>query len=149
MKVTGEVNKKKISFVSGQMIPAGAVLFKITGRKSYLDDARKTAAGCHKMFFVPCTDDNGKAFSILQPGDIWSHAIMLRGLTDLYDADGDPTYVNDVRKSLEYAWNHAKSSSGLFKIDMSGQDEPNRYSLITQAAMAEMYARMGEMLDND
>ena len=149
MKVTGEVNKKKISYVSGQMIQAGAVLFKITGRKSYLDDARKTAAGCHKMFFVPCTDDNGKAFSILQPGDIWSHAIMLRGLTDLYDADGDPTYVNDVRKSLEYAWNHAKSSSGLFKNDMSGQDEPNRYSLITQAAMAEMYARMGEMLDND
>ena len=72
---------------------------------------------------------------------------MLRGFIDLYELDGDPTYVNNARKALEYAWENSKAGNGLFYDDMTGQTADKRYNLMTQAAMAEMYARLGAMMD--
>lgn len=143
MNLRGEVDGRKYSYNSGQMIQAGALLFKLTQRKEYLDEARKTAKACHERFFEPCTDDKGKEFRILTKGDIWFHAVMLRGLIELSKIDGNESYVNDVRKSLDYAWNHARTPLGLFHADMSGKDQDKSQWLLTQAAMAEMYARLG------
>ena len=147
MKLTGEIEKKKSIENNGLMVQAGAVLFKLTGRKEYLEDARKTAQFCHSQYFTTIRDDKGKEFRIPVPGNASSYALLLRGLSGLYDLDGNPTYLNDMRKSLEYAWNHARTDDGLFTDDMSGQTQVKRYSLATQTAMAEMYARIGSMTD--
>ena len=72
---------------------------------------------------------------------------MLRGFIELYNLDGNPAYVNNARRSLEYAWEKARSEEGLFQNDLSGQVKERSYNLITQAAMAEMYARLGAMMD--
>ena len=68
---------------------------------------------------------------------------MVRGLIELSLLDGNAEYVNDVRKSLDYAWKHARTPLGLFHADMSGKNPDKAHWLLTQAAMAEMYARLG------
>ena len=147
MKTIQETDSRKLSFNSGQMIQAGAILFKLTGRKEYLDNARKTAKACHETFLAPHMDAKGKEIRLPAAEDAWSYAVMLRGFIDLYELDGDPTYVNNARKALEYAWENSKAGNGLFYDDMTGQTADKRYNLMTQAAMAEMYARLGAMMD--
>ena len=136
---------RKHSYNSGQMVQAGALLYRITGRMEYIEEARRTAKSCHERFFMQFTDKDGKEFRMLKEGDVWSHAIMVRGLIELYHMDGDATYVNDVRKSLEHAWNEARTTQGLFPADLSGKNKEDKYWLLTQAAAAEMFARMSHI----
>lgn len=67
---------------------------------------------------------------------------MVRGLIELYGVDGNATYVDAVRRSLDYAWNHARDEHGLFETDFTGADRQSEKWLLTQAAMVEMYARI-------
>ena len=145
MNMRREVDKRKFAYNSGQMVQAGALLYRITGRMEYIEEARRTAKACHEFFFKPFTGKDGKEFRILNPGDIWFHAVMVRGLVELYHMDGNAEYVNDVRKTLEHAWNEVRTPQGLFPADHTGARKDKRYWLLTQAAMAEMFARMSNI----
>ena len=142
MNLRREVDGRKFAYNSGQMVQAGALLYRITGRMEYIEEARKTAKACHEFFFRPFTGKDGKEFRILKKDNVWFHAVMVRGLVELYHMDGNAEYVNDVRKTLEHAWQEARTSQGLFPTDLSGEREDKRFWLLTQAAMAEMFARM-------
>ena len=84
---------------------------------------------------------------------------MLRGLIALYRADGDGRYVSAVRATLDYAWRNGRDADGLFGKFLSRDDSAddkggstrrgrrtaNRRWLLTQAAYAEMSARMAKV----
>jgi uncharacterized protein YyaL (SSP411 family) len=142
MNLRREVDGRKFAYNSGQMVQAGALLYRITGRMEYIEEARRTAKACHEFFFRPFTGKDGKEFRILKKDNVWFHAVMVRGLVELYHMDGNAEYVNDVRKTLEHAWQEARTSQGLFPTDLSGEREDKKFWLLTQAAMAEMFARM-------
>ena len=118
---------------SGLMIQAGALLFRITSRLPYLEDARSKAAFCHETFFKPAEDTDGKQFRNMDENlDPWQKALMVRGLIDLYNTDGEPVYVNDIRKSMEKVW--SETGSGFRIHDRSNQ-----------TSLAEIYARLGAL----
>ena len=85
----GEKDIVKTAANSGHMIEAGAILFRITGREGYINDAQRTAKACHERFF---TEAAGEAFPQVD---------LIRGLIELYRTDGEPAYLNDVRKILD------------------------------------------------
>lgn len=145
INMRGEVNRTKYAYNSGQMVQAGALLYRITGKMEYIEDARKTAKACHEYFFEPFTGKDGKEFRILKKDNIWFHAVMVRGLIELYHMDGNAEYVNDVKKTLDHAWEVSKTTQGLFPTDLSGERKDRKFWLLTQAAMAEMFARMGAL----
>ena len=120
INMRGEVNRTKYAYNSGQMVQAGALLYRITGKMEYIEDARKTAKACHEYFFEPFTGKDGKEFRILKKDNIWFHAVMVRGLIELYHMDGNAEYVNDVKKTLDHAWEVSKTPQGLFPTDLSG-----------------------------
>lgn len=94
----------------GLMIQAGALLFRISERISYLEDARSRAAFCHEAF-------------INKAGlDPWQQTLMIRGLIELYNTDGEPVYLNDIRK--------------FFEQDQAG---------MAKTSLAEIYARLGAL----
>jgi len=94
----------------GLMIQAGALLFRISERISYLEDARSRAAFCHEVF-------------INKAGlDPWQQTLMIRGLIELYNTDGEPAYLNDIRKFIEQ--------------DQAGMG---------RTSLAEIYARLGAL----
>ena len=118
---------------SGLMIQAGALLFRITSRLPYLEDARSKARYCHETYFRPAEDPDGKPFMNMDENlDPWQKTLMTRGLIDLYNTDGEPAYVNDIRKSMEKVW--SETGSGLRIHDRSNQ-----------TSLAEIYARLGAL----
>lgn len=149
INLSGEIGKAKFAYNSGQMLQAAALLHKITGDSIFLTQAQEIASAAHKRFFnSKATDDEGE-FNLLMRGDIWFTAVMMRGFAELYSIDGNPEYMEDFRRNLDYAWTHMRdSSSGLFNTDWSGDKTDETKWLLTQAAMSEMYARIASYNKN-
>lgn len=123
-------------------------LYAATGDESYLKDAQRTAAACYDRFFGEFTPEGGETFRIINKGNVWFSAVMVRGLAELYAIDGNAAYLGDVQRTLDYAWEHARDAQGLFETDFTGADKQSEKWLLTQGAMAEMYGRMsGVKLD--
>lgn len=142
ISLDGKIAGWKFAYNSGQMIQAGALLYKITGEKEYLDEAQATAASCYVCFFEDFTTPEGQEARILKPGNTWFHAVMVRGLAELYGIDGNPVYMDAVKASADIAWKYSRMEEGLFSDDMSGRKQDDRHWLLTQWAMAEIYARL-------
>ena len=100
---------------TGLMIQAGALLFRISERTGYLEDARKMAAE--------------SPFRMDDTADSWHNTLMTRGLIELYRTDGEPEYLNKLRKTLEGLW-------------ISGHKPAGRAQ---QTAYAEIYSRLGAL----
>lgn len=143
--LSGRVDRAKYAYNSGQMVQAAALLYNATGDKVYLDDAQRTAAGCYDRFFVEFTPEGGETFRIVDKGNVWFSAVMVRGLVELFDIDGNPEYIDAVQRSLDYAWDNARDENGLFEADFTGVNKNDRKWLLTQAAMSELYGRMHDV----
>lgn len=142
ISLNGVVNKAKFAYNSGQMMQAAALLYQITGQQEYLTESQRIAESCHKYFFINYTPKEGPPFKLIKKGDVWFTAIMLRGYVELYHLDRNKTYLESFKKSLDHAWLYARDEKGLFNTDFSGKTRDQKKWLLTQAAMAEMYARL-------
>lgn len=145
VNLAGAISRAKYAYNSGQMVQAGVLLYNATGDETYLKDAQRTAAACHDRFFEPFTAVDGTSFRIICKGNVWFTAVMVRGLAELYAVDGNAACLNDVQRSLDYAWEHARDERGLFETDFTGVGKDSEKWLLTQAAMAEMYGRMSRI----
>ena len=142
VNLEGNISKAKFAYNSGQMLEAAALLYKATGDSAYLAQAQEIAASAFPYFFNGGTavDEQGE-FPLLNSGNIWFTTIMMRGFMELYLIDGNPEYMNAFDRNLNYAWNSMRDpETGLFSEDWSGKTHKDRKWLLTQNAMAEMYA---------
>lgn len=142
LTLDGNIGKAKFAYNSGQMMQSAALLYRFTGERAYLTDAQNIARGCYNYFFADYTPEHGETFRLLKKGDVWFSAVMLRGFIELYRIDGNATYLDSFKKSLDYAWEYARDEKGLFGTDFSGKTCDSRKWLLTQAALVEMYARL-------
>lgn len=143
IQMDGKLGKAKFAYNSGQMMQSAALQYKLTNDARYLTEAQDIAKACYNYFFSEFTSPDGDTFRILNKGDIWFTAVMLRGFIELYHLDKDKTYMNAFKKNLDYTYTHARDERGLFNVDFRGETMDNKKWLLTQAAMVEMFARMG------
>lgn len=143
VRLDGKIGKAKYAYNSGQMMQSAALQYKLTKDTKYLTEAQNIAKACYNYFFHDFTTADGETFRILNKGDVWFTAVMLRGFIELYHMDNDKTYMDAFNKNLDYAWNHARDEHGLFSVNFTGQNPDKKKWLLTQAAMVEMFARMG------
>lgn len=135
------IGRAKFAYNSGQMLQAASLLYCLTGEKPYLDDAEAIAESAHRHFFSGTATDEKGEFPLLCKGNVWFTAVMVRGFNELYGINGNPRYMDDLLRNLDYAWNHARDKEcGLFQQDWSGSDIDEKKWLLTQAAMVEMQA---------
>lgn len=142
IRMDASVDKRKYAYNSGQMLQAAAILFQLTKNEAYLTEAKAIAKGCADYFFVDFTTENKESVRLIRNGDIWFTAVMLRGFVELYKIDEDNTYLNLFRQNLDRAWHLLRDEKGLFNTDWTGNKKDNKKWLLTQAALAEMYARL-------
>lgn len=148
MNLEGNIGRAKFAYNSGQMLQSASLLFKLTSDSLYLDDAHNIAESAHKNFFNGEATDSADTFPLLSKGNIWFTAVMMRGFEELYGIDGNPRYMDDFVRNLDYAWANARDNeSGLFQQDWSGKETDEKKWLLTQAAMAEMMARAAKYLN--
>ena len=143
MRIDGSIETSKFPYNSGQMIQGGVLLYEATGDESYLNDAKQTAEAAFNHF----TYDYQGIRMLTGDTKLWFHAIMFRGFAELYEVDGDVTYIAEFRKMLNHAWLNARDEeTGLFRRDLSGDTESSEdFEVLTEGAIAEMYARLSTL----
>ncbi len=112
------------TYNQGTFIGAGVLLYRVTGRRTYLADARKTAEYVlHHMVqsdgaFVPQAEFNG---------------VLADNLVLLARAGGVPGLRAALRRNAQLAWTHDRSAQGLFGSNWAGP-APQPSTLLPQLA---------------
>lgn len=147
INLSKKIDRAKYPYNTGQMIQAGALLFKITGEKSYLFDAQASAvAGYNHFFHHDKVSEIKSSYPILKQSDNWFIAVMLRGYVELYAQDSNKIYIDAFKSNLDYAWSHMRDAEGLFGKDwLVKKEAQGKKWLLDQFAFAEMYARLAAL----
>jgi hypothetical protein len=132
----GSINQTKWTYNSGAMIASGVRLYRYTSEQAYLDDAIASATGAYSYFVRPAG-----SLALAYPNhDPWFTIKLVKAFIDLvpyYKAASG--YVDTFANYLNYAYDHARSSNGLFYEDWTGTNaNPSRSAqLLMQDAALE------------
>lgn len=150
INLKGEIQKTKYPYNTGQMIQAGALLYKLTKEEKYLKDAQLSAKSALAYFFYPAENGKDKTanYLVLKKSDNWFIAIMLRGFIELYHQDKNSQYIQAFHSNLEHAWKAMRDKNGLFGTEWTADAKPSDQKwLLNQFSLAEMYARLSQVPD--
>lgn len=143
INLEGQIGYAKYTYNSGQMIQAGVLLYQITGKEAYLQDAQQTAKGAYEYF---CRlQQTPKGEMRFYPDSPWFNVILFRGLKALYQIDHNPTYIKAMIDNADFAWRWTRDSNGLFSNDWSGNKSNQFKSLLENACMVELFAEISEL----
>lgn len=143
ISLEGQIGYAKYTYNSGQMIQAGVLLYQITGKEAYLQDAQQTAKGAYEYF---CRlQQTPKGEMRFYPDSPWFNVILFRGLKALYQTDHNPTYIKAMIDNADFAWRWTRDSNGLFSNDWSGNKSNQFKSLLENACMVELFAEISEL----
>ncbi len=126
-----KIGKAFYTYNAGTMLQSNVLLYQITNDKKYLKEAEKIASAAREIFYK-----NGKL-----PGNYWFNAVLLRGEIALYKIDKNKNHIQFFINDADRIWRDERDASGLVGTD-------KRKSLIDQAAMIEIYARLAELNKN-
>ncbi len=131
----GIINKTKWTYNSGAMIASGYRLYKITGEKHYLDEAKATADGAYN-YFVRSREGIPLSYPLNDP---WFTIKLVRAYMELEPEHSACTrYIEVFISNLERAWKNGRMQNGLFYENWAGKANPDRdKSLLMQDAALE------------
>ena len=146
LRLDASIDERTFTYNSGTPLHANALLYEITADQQYLHEARALARASLDQF-APIDPEYGVRF---WPNTPWFNAVLLRGYLELYrvDPDHERVFLQAMKSSLEYAWNHARAADGTFSPDGSGRTElaSDTRWLLDQAAMVELYALLDRIV---
>lgn len=119
------ISKVKITYNTGTMLQSNVLLFEITKDNKYLNEAERIAKAGRDHFFK-----NGRL-----PNGYWFNAVMLRGYQELYKLDKNTAWIDFYQQDADAIWNTERDANNMVG------NKPAK-SLIDQAAMIEIYARL-------
>ncbi len=128
--LAGTIEKTQWSYNQGVMIGAGVLLYRATGRRTYLDQARDTA---RKALAFYAEDDR----YFTQPARF--HAIFFANLLQLSAVSPDPAYRRAMEGYADAAVERVlDEATGLYRFE---GDEP--VTLLEQSGMIRIEAMLG------
>lgn len=135
----GAVNHTYYTYNSGAMIEAAVLLYRITGQREYLSEAKMVAEATYKHFKK--TEIDGRITLLDNP---WFTLVLFRGYESLYRENGDPKYINLIIKNVDYAWQYARDQYGLINNNWNKQGNKNTKGqwLLDESCMVEFYTRI-------
>jgi hypothetical protein len=129
IKIPGmKIDSARYTYNTGTMLEANVLLYKATGDKIYLEEARLMAIAARRFFYK-----NGRL-----PDHYWFNAVLLRGFEALGNVDGAAGNIQMFADDAERIWKEERSADGLLG------HKPTK-SLIDQAAMLEIYGRLARL----
>lgn len=131
---SGSIRKVKWTYNTGIMISNCVRLYKITGEQAYLDSAIDSSEGAYNYFVCP---RNG--LPLAYPDyDPWFTTKLIRAFIDIepyYKNAGN--YINTFIDFLDYAYENARMTNGLFYEDWTGTAPKRAEQLLMQDAALE------------
>ena len=141
ISLKGRIGKTKYAYNSGQMMQGAALLYKITGEKTYRTDAQRIARSALPFFTTEITRD-GKKYRVFKQQGAWFVTVLSRGYFELYGIDNDPQYINFFKSTVEYLKQYARYDNGLFYGDWSGKNPDTYKWLLDQGTIVELSANL-------
>ncbi|MDP4238658.1 MAG: glycoside hydrolase family 76 protein [Bacteroidota bacterium] len=141
ISLKGRVAKRKYAYNSGQMLQGAALLYKITGEKAYLADAKQIAKSSIQYFTVGIKR-NDKSYRVFKEQGAWFVTVLSRGYFELYAIDKDPQYINFFKSNMDYLRKYARYDNGLFYGDWSGNKTDAFKWLLDQGCIVELAANL-------
>ena len=117
------------TYNTGTMLQSNVLLHEITKDKKYLQEAERIASAAKQHFYK----------NLELPGNYWFNAVLLRGEIALYKIDKNKDHIQFLIDDANRIWKDERNEEGL--VGKKGK----RKSLIDQAAMIEIYARLAEL----
>ena len=117
------------TYNTGTMLQSNVLLYQLTGDQTFLKEAERIAIAAKAHFFK---NDH-------LSGNYWFDAVLARGLIALYEQDHQQEWINMIQSDVEYTWNTQRDAQNLL-------GEKGTKTLIDQAAMMEIYARLAMLL---
>jgi len=117
------------TYNAGTMLQSNVLLYEITNDKKYLNEAERIASAAKQHFYK----------NLKLPGNYWFNAVLLRGEIALYHVDKNKDHIQFFIDDANRIWKEERNEAGL--IGKKGK----RKSLIDQAAMIEIYARLAAL----
>lgn len=121
----GEIDRKFYTYNAGAMLQANALLYNITRNKKYLLEAQQIGKASKDYFYK-----NNRL-----PRHYWFNAVLLRGCIELYKIDRNQEWIDIFRNEAQRIWTAERDGANLI-------GKNTQKSLIDQAAMLEIYARL-------
>ncbi|HLP73967.1 MAG TPA: glycoside hydrolase family 76 protein [Bacteroidales bacterium] len=125
---TMKIDSATYTYNTGTMLQSNVLFYLLTTDRKYLEEAELIALSAEKHFYK-----NGKL-----PNNYWFNAVMLRGFAELSKADGNYERLKFFADDAERIWATQKDVNGLV-------GRRSRKTLIDQAAMLEIFARLGKL----
>lgn len=124
-----KTDKRAYTYNTGTMLQSNVLLYKLTKNKAYLTEAQRIAKAAETYFYK-----NEKL-----PGLYWFNAVLLRGYIELYQVDKNKQQLQFLINDAERIWQHERDDK-----DLLGSKKIK--TLIDQAAMMEIYARLARVV---
>jgi len=121
----GTIDKRYYTYNTGAMLQANVLLYSITGRKDYLQEAQRVAEAAINYFYK-----NGR-----YPRNHWFNAVLLRGYEELYKADGNKKYINSFISDADSIWKKEANEKAV-------TNPVHTQKLLDRAGLLEIYARL-------
>lgn len=126
-----KIGRAFYTYNAGTMLQSNVLLYSITKNKKYLKEAERIATAAKNIFY------RDKKL----PGNYWFNAVLLRGEIALYKVDKDKKHIQFFIDDADRIWRDEKDTNGFVGTNKTK-------SLIDQAAMIEIYARLAELNNN-
>lgn len=139
----GSVDKAKYAYNTGTMIVSGVQLYRITGEKDYLTQARQSAKGGEKEFFL-----KSSSRCVVRNSHPWFNSWLLEGYIELFETDTEDgwtkDYIDDFYKVLDNAVNRA--GDGIYVGKSWNSKADSEVELIHQAGTVRALAQISRVL---
>ena len=136
----GSVNKTYYTYNTGSMLEASVLLYQFTNDKKYLNAAEFMAKGAYRHFSDEKHGPNVKMLVDLP----WFLTVLFKGYEALYHVDGNYSYLNIIKRDLDYAWQNSRDKYGF--LNNNWTNDPKLITkpkwLLDEACIAELYARL-------
>ena len=121
-----KISKATYTYNTGTMLQANVLLYQLTKDRNYLIEAQRIALAGRDHFFK-----HGR----LPHGNYWFNAVMLRGYEALFDIDKNKAWMDFYVEDGDAIWATERDANNMV-------GPKHIKSLIDQAAMIEIYARL-------
>jgi rhamnogalacturonyl hydrolase YesR len=140
IKLDAKQNRVFWTYNTGSLLEAAVILYKATGDKQYLQQAKQLAADSYN-YYSTVPHDKNLTLHIDLP---WFVAVLFRGYEALYKVDGNYKYIAAIEHDLNYAWKNARDKSNLTTHSWLPRTEELSKPkwLLDEACIAELYARL-------
>lgn len=147
-RADGSIDKAKYSYNSGEVVQAGALLYKITGEIHYLNEAQQIASAMYEKWFSRFYSNVLGRQIMMIDGHTWFNAVALRGFIELYKLDGNRKYVSGYEDMLDHAWQSTcrnKTLDFLSYDNFRGGINQTSWDILHLGATVEMIARLSSL----